>query len=73
VWGAWIETSSIISVSQEPSGRAPCGARGLKHQLSQHLHSLGRRAPCGARGLKLMLCVIVELDVGVAPRVGRVD
>ena len=54
-------------------GRAPHGARGLKHagEIVKDAH-IGR-APHGARGLKLVDFCLDDYFLRVAPRMGRVD
>ena len=56
VRGAWIETSHRHSC-RDLCGRAPYGARGLKHVLALAVSHHRCRAPYGARGLKRSMLV----------------
>ena len=62
--GAWIETGDRMANYGVRDGRAPRGARGLKHKTGTKRRPKGCRAPRGARGLKL------RQEAGV-PRVAR--
>ena len=50
--GAWVEIKSSGSITSEPKGRAPQGARGLKSPCGGKAMLCSCRAPQGARGLK---------------------
>ena len=52
VRGAWIEMICLLTSSNSPVGRSPCGERGLKFLRVRHIGSAKSRSPCGERGLK---------------------
>ena len=69
--GAWIEIDYRSALAAVASGRAPCGARGLKLATAKRdCVKLVGRAPCGARGLKFMMRYAVGVIVMSRPMRG---
>ena len=51
-WGAWIETTPLLSWRFAKTSRSPRGERGLKQTTLTLVYVLLRRSPRGERGLK---------------------
>ena len=74
VRGAWIEIAmASLRFEPPPSGRSPCGERGLKCAMFEKAKREGSRSPCGERGLKFCAVMAAVPSAHVAPRAGSVD
>ena len=57
----------------EINGRAPHGARGLKHTITYWGAFLIKSRPARGAWIETPTGVFLEMPTGVAPRTGRVD